>query len=206
MSLDHDHIQLREIMSESATPLIDNEELHAAASISDVEPQQPLRRRLAISFFLFGLINNGGAGLVGAALWWLLRRIGVKTGILICSVGQNFSPSCPAVDICFAGTFRTSISREDYVAVPTDEVDDGNPMSPALDPETSRPVKASLSLRDKWLIVKPQLGKYMVPLFSVYLVSEIFFEQLYAGNLTDTSLSCLRRSEIIYLFLLNQDT
>jgi battenin len=68
----------------------------------------------------------------------------------------------PSVDP--AGTFQTSISREDYVAVPTDEVDDGNPISPALNPETPMPAKTSLSLQDKWHIVKPLLGKYMLPL------------------------------------------
>jgi hypothetical protein len=58
MSLDHDHIQLRE-MAEPNAPLLDDEEREAVPSIVDVQSQQPLRRRLAISFFLFGLINNG---------------------------------------------------------------------------------------------------------------------------------------------------
>lgn len=45
--------------------------------------------KLAVGWFSSG---TGAAGLVGAALWWELRSLGVKIGISISSVGR--SPAC----------------------------------------------------------------------------------------------------------------
>lgn len=38
---------------------------------------------IAVGWFASG---TGAAGLVGAGLWWILRGLGVRTGLLICSV------------------------------------------------------------------------------------------------------------------------
>lgn len=43
--------------------------------------------KLAVGWFSSG---TGAAGLVGAALWWELRALGVKTGISISSVSLSF--------------------------------------------------------------------------------------------------------------------
>jgi len=37
----------------------------------------------AVGWFSSG---TGAAGLIGAGLWWILRGLGVRTGLLICSV------------------------------------------------------------------------------------------------------------------------
>lgn len=39
---------------------------------------------VAVGWFASG---TGAAGLVGAGLWWILRGLGVRAGLLICSVG-----------------------------------------------------------------------------------------------------------------------
>lgn len=41
---------------------------------------------IAIGWFASG---TGAAGLVGAGLWWLLRGLGVRVGLLICSVSPG---------------------------------------------------------------------------------------------------------------------
>lgn len=38
---------------------------------------------VAVGWFASG---TGAAGLVGAGLWWVLRGLGVRVGLLICSV------------------------------------------------------------------------------------------------------------------------
>ena len=38
---------------------------------------------IAVGWFASG---TGAAGLVGAALWWMLRGLGVRTGLLVCAV------------------------------------------------------------------------------------------------------------------------
>jgi len=40
---------------------------------------------IAVGWFASG---TGGAGLVGAGLWWILRGLGVRAGLLICSVSE----------------------------------------------------------------------------------------------------------------------
>mgnify|MGYP001604989674 FL=1 len=40
----------------------------------------------AIGWFASG---TGAAGLVGAGLWWVLRGLGVRQGLLICAVSSS---------------------------------------------------------------------------------------------------------------------
>lgn len=43
---------------------------------------------IAVGWFASG---TGAAGLVGAGLWWILRGLGVRLGLLICSVSNQLS-------------------------------------------------------------------------------------------------------------------
>lgn len=43
---------------------------------------------IAVGWFSSG---TGAAGLVGAGLWWVLRGLGVKQALLICSVSSGDS-------------------------------------------------------------------------------------------------------------------
>lgn len=47
---------------------------------------------IAVGWFASG---TGAAGLVGAGLWWILRGLGVRAGLLICAVGPS-----PEFDVC----------------------------------------------------------------------------------------------------------
>lgn len=115
--------------------------------------------------------GTGAAGLVGASLWWIVRGLGVRTGVGISSVLPFAIPLgyyllLPRPD-AFAGLPMPPINEEEeatlaaeYTPLPTDEED--APIIP------KSPV--ALSIGDKWVLVRPLLLKYMFPLFCVYLL------------------------------------
>ncbi|KAG8858207.1 battenin CLN3 protein [Serendipita sp. 411] len=128
-----------------------------------------------VGYFASG---TGAAGLFGAGLWWILRQIGVRTGILICSALPFAMPL-----VWFSllpqpnSVFFTEDTTPQYSTLPTAEeelpesgeddirVEDVDPIAPLASSHS----KVSLSLKEKWDLTQPMLLKYMLPLFSVYL-------------------------------------
>ncbi|KAI0791520.1 batten's disease protein Cln3 [Irpex lacteus] len=116
----------------------------------------------SVGYFASG---TGAAGLVGASMWWMLRGLGVRTGVglssvmpLVIPVAYYFILPHPEV---FAAVPIPSYEEEEvdapYTPLPTDD-------STAEAPKAS----IALSFEDKWQLVKPLLLKYMLPLFAVY--------------------------------------
>ncbi|KIP10785.1 hypothetical protein PHLGIDRAFT_115138 [Phlebiopsis gigantea 11061_1 CR5-6] len=111
----------------------------------------------AVGYFASG---TGAAGLVGALLWWLVRGLGVRTGVGMSSVLPLLIPLSyyfilPRPEV-FAALALPSIDEEDhldneatasYTPLPT--TDDDSPVMP------KGPV--ALSPSDKWHLVKPLL-------------------------------------------------
>ncbi|GJE93453.1 batten's disease protein Cln3 [Phanerochaete sordida] len=115
--------------------------------------------------------GTGAAGLVGASLWWIVRGLGVRTGVGISSILPFAIPLAyylllPQPEVFAALPIfsadeeeETTLIAAEYTAVPTDDED-----VPVI-PKSA----VALSLPDKWELVKPLMLKYMVPLFCVYL-------------------------------------
>ncbi|KAM0792898.1 hypothetical protein ACM66B_002659 [Microbotryomycetes sp. NB124-2] len=138
---------------------------------------------IAVGWFASG---TGAAGLVGAGLWWVLRGLGVRIGLLICS----FLPLCMSVTYFFLLPSVSAMSESTlavYDFLPDDDSEDdlsetgeeGDDVSSAALREhgnTQRAIangglaKASpLTLRDKLTLARPLVFRYMLPLFFVYL-------------------------------------
>ncbi|KAI8974779.1 batten's disease protein Cln3 [Trametes punicea] len=130
----------------------------------------------SVGYFASG---TGGAGLVGAFLWWELRGLGVRLGVGLSAILPFVIPVTyflilPRPDR-FAGRAFAAEDGDDfddapitasYAPLPRGEEDDSLPVT-----ESEATVKApfALSMEDKWRLVKPMLTKYMLPLFCVYL-------------------------------------
>lgn len=121
-----------------------------------------------VGYFASG---TGAAGLVGAALWWLLRQIGVQIGIFICSLLPFALPLVWFFIIPQPESMSTSQRvAAGYASVPIEEETDDESAA-VLDPAQIAPV--ALTADDKWALLSPVLAKYMLPLFSVYLFEYI---------------------------------
>ncbi|KAI0342458.1 batten's disease protein Cln3 [Trametopsis cervina] len=117
-----------------------------------------------IGYFASG---TGAAGLVGASMWWMLRGLGVRKGVGLSTVMPLVIPIAYYVILplpeAFASVNISSLEELEeevdapYVALPTDEDV----------PETPK-AYVSLTLSDKWILVKPLLLRYMLPLAAVY--------------------------------------
>ncbi|KZS96975.1 batten disease protein Cln3 [Sistotremastrum niveocremeum HHB9708] len=121
----------------------------------------------ALGYFASG---TGAAGLVGAALWWFLRALGVELGVGLSSIFPLIIPlayffllpsTSQFLDIEISSLTEDSGANE-YSAVP---VLDPNEASEA--PLLVAP-GVSLTLAEKLALVKPLLLQYMLPLFCVY--------------------------------------
>ncbi|EIW79659.1 batten's disease protein Cln3 [Coniophora puteana RWD-64-598 SS2] len=129
----------------------------------------------SVGYFASG---TGGAGLVGAFLWWEVRGWGVRTGVGISSVLPFILPLTYYLLLPRPATFlHPGMSRTYSTATVPEAIEeegDGVETSRLLGTEpsgaaTSRLEKSvSLSATDKWRLVKPMLMKYMLPLFCVY--------------------------------------
>ncbi|KAK7682670.1 hypothetical protein QCA50_014053 [Cerrena zonata] len=126
----------------------------------------------SVGYFASG---TGAAGLFGASVWWLVRGLGVRTGVGLSSVMPLVIPLTFHFLLPSSSAFAsvTLSSDEDpegsqsatpYTALPTDDVSE-----PVADALMSK-VAGGLSPSDKWRLVKPLLPKYMLPLFAVYLL------------------------------------
>ncbi|KAH7107062.1 batten's disease protein Cln3 [Auriculariales sp. MPI-PUGE-AT-0066] len=128
----------------------------------------------AVGYFASG---TGGAGIVGAALWWVLRGLGVRVGVGLSAVLPFTAPLAyvfllPTTD-AFSGLSDEGWSEPsttaEYAPVPTSDPTDVFPSvgGEDLDGEANTG-KVSLSFEDKLALVKPLMLKYMLPLFCVY--------------------------------------
>ncbi|KAK4048076.1 battenin CLN3 protein [Microbotryomycetes sp. JL221] len=139
---------------------------------------------VAVGWFASG---TGAAGLVGAGLWWILRGLGVRTGLLICS----FLPLCMSVTYFFLlpsvqKMSETSLTAYDFLP-DDDSDDDAFSVNGSIDEDISSGasreegiarraiakgglIKANhLSTADKLRLARPLVVRYMLPLFFVYL-------------------------------------
>ncbi|KAI0823514.1 batten's disease protein Cln3 [Trametes gibbosa] len=128
----------------------------------------------SVGYFASG---TGGAGLVGALLWWELRGLGVRFGVGISSVLPLIIPFTYFILLPqperFASTELFSAEEDEdsamftsYAPLPRSE-DDSSVL--AAEPEAVVKAHVALSMQDKWQLAKPMLVKYMLPLFCVYL-------------------------------------
>ncbi|KAF9011963.1 batten's disease protein Cln3 [Cyathus striatus] len=132
----------------------------------------------SVGYFASG---TGAAGLVGAFLWWEVRGLGVRIGVGLSSVLPLLIPITyffllpPPVS--FLTNFRTAyddaISPAPNTALPYTPLAGGEVGEAEGEEEGSLPAGprrgVSLTLDDKWRLVKPLIWRYMVPLFCVYL-------------------------------------
>ncbi|EIW54652.1 batten's disease protein Cln3 [Trametes versicolor FP-101664 SS1] len=129
----------------------------------------------SVGYFASG---TGGAGLVGALLWWELRGLGVRFGVGLSSILPFITPLTylfilPQPEAFVGRSFETGDDDSEDAAVSASYV----PLARSEDEDTAREgepetmLKASvaLSIEDKWRLAKPMLMKYMLPLFCVYL-------------------------------------
>ena len=143
---------------------------------------------LPIRYFAAG---TGAAGLVGASIWWLVRGLGVRTGVGLSSVSSHRSQRYPFiltmvkimpltiplayylilpranafVDLSLPEEYDDETigapSTVPYTAIPTEDIDDDDS---SVGRKRIEKVTVALSARDKWRLVRPLLPKYMVPL------------------------------------------
>ncbi|GAA5961155.1 hypothetical protein JCM8115_005849 [Rhodotorula mucilaginosa] len=148
----------------------------------------------AVGWFSSG---TGAAGIGGAGLWWVVRGLGVKQGLLICSIlpvcmAASYFLLLPRLSVFAAITQSFSsndraVSNAPYSALAaTDDSEDAGPedgdvMSPlvgadAAESDTEELLETriqatlpSLTTREKIELAKPLFKRYMIPLFFVYL-------------------------------------
>ncbi|KZT60025.1 batten's disease protein Cln3 [Calocera cornea HHB12733] len=120
--------------------------------------------RRGLGYFASG---TGAAGLVGAGLWWVLRGLGVTTGVGISSVLPFTIPLTYHVLLPAPSSFPPSHNPPSYAPLPTssEEAEDTGAEASGLE---SKVVSSSLSGADKWTLVRPLLLRYILPLFCVY--------------------------------------
>ncbi|KAF9450791.1 batten's disease protein Cln3 [Macrolepiota fuliginosa MF-IS2] len=132
----------------------------------------------SVGYFASG---TGAAGLVGAFLWWELRKFGVRVGVGLSAVMPVIIPLTYFFFLPHNTAFLFAHSPTAYEnSISPSEVLSGLPYTPLATAEdeareeegsfASGPKrKVALSLDDKWRLVQPLLMKYMLPLFCVYL-------------------------------------
>ncbi|GAA5979459.1 hypothetical protein JCM10908_002932 [Rhodotorula pacifica] len=147
----------------------------------------------AVGWFSSG---TGAAGIGGAGLWWVVRGLGVKEGLLICSIlpvcmAASYFLLLPRLSV-FAAITRSSLNgvtstaqysalaaTEEAVETRADDQDDATAPLAGADTaesdaeellETRIQAKLpSLTTREKIELAKPLFKRYMIPLFFVYL-------------------------------------
>ncbi|KAG6812454.1 hypothetical protein H0H92_002822 [Tricholoma furcatifolium] len=143
----------------------------------------PAAGACSVMYFAAG---TGAAGLVGALLWWELRGLGVRLGVGLSSILPFIIPIAYYLVLPRNTDFSRNLSfpthdddttseltlQATYSLLPSEE----NSM------ETGRFHKrtVSLTLTDKWRILKPSIVKYMLPMFAVYLF-EYTINQVHRG-------------------------
>ncbi len=143
----------------------------------------------AVGWFASG---TGAAGLVGAAAWWVVRPLGVQTGMAILSILPGFMVLAylavlPSIDQLLhpspGQAQYAPISTSDDATSPSreqlhdDDEDEAAPLNGAqADTGISSPkdshgdddVKVRLSFAEKMTLLRPMLLRYILPLVTVY--------------------------------------
>lgn len=133
-----------------------------------------------VSFFASG---TGAAGILGAGAWWFLRSLGVKRGVGISSV-CTFSSTWSLISLISTlqllplvipltywfllppiplKTVGNGPIERGYSTLPTDESLNTEDISEITYIEEVEP-QTPLTLKEKWILVKPLLLKFMLPL------------------------------------------
>ncbi|BGP29650.1 battenin CLN3 protein [Rhodotorula toruloides] len=135
----------------------------------------------AVGWFSSG---TGAAGIGGAGLWWVVRGLGVRTGLLICSVlplamsASYFLLLPPLTAFRSHSPFSVAPSTQAYSALPADSSSPASSDSAADDDEEldEQHLEESFEKRlpalttgEKIELARPLVRRYMVPLFLVYL-------------------------------------
>ncbi|GJJ14746.1 hypothetical protein Clacol_009013 [Clathrus columnatus] len=135
----------------------------------------------AVGYFASG---TGAAGLVGAALWWFVRSLGVRLGtglsaILPLAIPLSYIYLLPQpIELNSSKVIIESSSHANvtsgvsgYIPIlPNDTEEDDNEDSSTAYTHDETYVKVALSIGRKWVLLKPLLLRYMLPLTSVYLI------------------------------------
>ncbi|GAA6001776.1 amino acid transporter YHC3 [Rhodotorula paludigena] len=137
---------------------------------------------VAVGWFSSG---TGAAGVGGAGLWWVVRGLGVRGGLGLCS----FLPLCMALtyflllprlsEFASQSPFSTRTSSATYSPLPrgeslfSDDDEDGviaaaTAENEVLAAQLERKLP-SLTTREKLELARPLVRRYMLPLFFVYL-------------------------------------
>ncbi|KAH8979629.1 batten's disease protein Cln3 [Lactarius akahatsu] len=118
-----------------------------------------------VGYFASG---TGAAGLVGAFLWWELRGLGVRIGVGLSSVLPFVIPLTYFLllprpnelsSLVFSDPEEAGLPSSEYTPLPVLEEDAGEVVV-----ETAPLTAKTLSLSDKWELLKPMLPRYMAPL------------------------------------------
>lgn len=126
----------------------------------------------AVGWFASG---TGAAGICGALLWWILRGLGVRIGLAVCSaVPLGFSLAYFV--ILPRKALSDSQQKSEYTPVASGEEDLDDP-SPIQTISTQ-----ALTLSTKLELAKPLVLPFMLPLFFVYM-AEYTINQGVAPNL-----------------------
>ncbi|RPD61769.1 batten's disease protein Cln3 [Lentinus tigrinus ALCF2SS1-7] len=128
----------------------------------------------SVGYFASG---TGGAGLVGAFLWWELRGLGVRLGVGLSSILPFVIPITYFFILPRPDKFSAVASDDDdaegaplsvsYTRLPNEENMEDSILVTEGEAIATAPI--ALSMQDKWKLAKPMLTKYMLPLFCVYL-------------------------------------
>ncbi|KIS66807.1 amino acid transporter YHC3 [Mycosarcoma maydis] len=137
----------------------------------------------AVGWFASG---TGAAGLIGAAAWWVVRPLGVQTGMAILSVLPAFMIMAYAIILPSVqellegkdgkgGAMYAPLSTEDDAVErsssddqPTTANDDRQDSTIHIGPGSEQDVKVRLSFQEKMALLKPMLQPYIIPLVIVY--------------------------------------
>ncbi|KAI0752633.1 batten's disease protein Cln3 [Daedaleopsis nitida] len=129
----------------------------------------------SVGYFASG---TGGAGLVGAFLWWELRGLGVRLGVGLSSILPFVIPVVYFFVLPRPDIFSPGASYDDdgegaplsapYIRLPNEAAEEEDAI-PVTESEALVTTPIALTLEDKWTLAKPMLMKYMLPLFCVYL-------------------------------------
>lgn len=119
--------------------------------------------------------GTGFAGIAGAAIWWLLRGLGVKGGLGISSILPLFFPATYIYILPPRGSLAAPTAA--YQPLPTslgDPIDSPTlaiSATPIIGPETlnGKASQLRLSTQEKLELLRPLLLRYMLPLCLVYV-------------------------------------
>ncbi|CEQ39107.1 SPOSA6832_00612, partial [Sporobolomyces salmonicolor] len=124
---------------------------------------------VAVGWFASG---TGAAGLVGAGLWWVLRGLGF---LPLCMSLTYFFLLPPLASFHPTSLLSSTSSAAPYSALPTLDSSENDSEGVCEDDSLMRQVERNLeklpwlTTREKIALARPLVGRFMLPLFFVYL-------------------------------------